>query len=163
MDRHTLHLPETMNTTEITYDFESTLACVGKAVLAASETAARAGFDAEQCRQIGSAVREAVVNAVVHGNGNNAAKRVCISLESTSAGLTIAVGDEGPGFDPAGLPDPVAPENLLKKSGRGIFLIRAFMDEVEFAVHSGGSDLIMTKFVRGCGRDTNHPSKEPTQ
>jgi serine/threonine-protein kinase RsbW len=167
MDRHTMHAPEAMNATEATYVFESTLACVGKAELAAGEAASRCGFSEEDCRHIAAAVREAVMNAVVHGSQSDPVRRVTVALESTAASLTVAVRDEGRGWDPATVPDPLAPENLLKSSGRGIFLIRAFMDEVRFATFAHGSEIMMTKFVRGSGRGanytSNHPSKEPSQ
>ncbi len=99
------------------------------------------------------AVREATVNAVLHGNRYDPAKRVTVSFESTAEALTIAVRDEGPGLDPATLPDPLAPENLLKQSGRGIFLIRTFMDEIHFRNLSPGTEITMIKFVRGPDRD----------
>jgi serine/threonine-protein kinase RsbW len=73
--------------------------------------------------------------------------------------LTITVRDQGSGLDAKRIPDPLAPENLLKSSGRGIFLIRAFMDEVRFSDLSPGTEITMTKFVRGPVRD----DKEATQ
>ncbi len=66
--------------------------------------------------------------------------------------MTVSVRDEGLGLDPTGLPNPLAPENLLKQSGRGIFLIRAFMDEVRFRSLSPGTEIMMTKHVRGSDR-----------
>ena len=78
-----------------------------------------------------------------------------ISFETTPEALTVAVRDEGEGLDPATLPDPLAPENLLKQSGRGIFLIRAFMDEIHFRTLSPGTEITMIKYVRGPGRDGN--------
>ncbi len=83
-----------------------------------------------------------------------------VSFDSTPDALTVAVRDEGPGLDPATLPDPLAPENLLKQSGRGIFLIRTFMDEIHFRTLSPGTEVIMIKFVRGPGRGG---SKEDNQ
>ncbi len=83
-----------------------------------------------------------------------------VSFDHTPDALTVAVRDEGPGLDPATLPDPLAPENLLKESGRGIFLIRAFMDEIHFQMMSPGTEVIMIKFVRGPGRGG---SKEDNQ
>jgi serine/threonine-protein kinase RsbW len=150
---------DAMNATRVCYAFESTLASVNKAEQAAREAAVRCGFDADECDRIEVATREAAVNAVIHGNHQDPAKRVTVRIESTAGSLTIAVRDEGMGLDPAAVPDPLAPENLLNGSGRGLFLIRAFMDEVRFAVLSPGSEIIMTKFVRGPGRD----AKEPTQ
>jgi serine/threonine-protein kinase RsbW len=148
MHRQITHAPEGTNVTEATYVFESTLSCVGKAELAAGEAAGRCGFSEPDCRHIATAVREAVINAVVHGNCLDSAKHVTLALESTPARLTVTVTDEGPGWDPATAPDPLAPENLLKDSGRGIFLIRAFMDQVRFSVLAPGGKVTMTKFVR---------------
>jgi serine/threonine-protein kinase RsbW len=142
-----------MNATRVSYTFESTLASVNKAEQAAGEAAAKSGFDEDECGRIAMAVREATVNAILHGNRYDPDKRVTICFETTSSTLTIAVRDEGPGLDPAALPNPLAPENLLKQSGRGIFLIRAFMDEVGFRSLSPGTEITMIKNVRGPGRD----------
>jgi serine/threonine-protein kinase RsbW len=166
MDRHTMNAQRiamnarsALRATRVCYVFESTLASVSKAEQAASEAAALSGFDEQECIRIAAAVREAAVNAVVHGNRCDAAKHVTVSFESAPGSLNIAVRDEGSGFDPAGVADPLASENLLKGSGRGIFLMRAFMDQVRFAVQSPGSEVILTKFVRGESRG----AKEPTQ
>ncbi len=106
------------------------------------------------------AVREATLNAVLHGNRYDPAKRVTVSFDITPDALTVAVRDQGPGLNPFTLPDPLAPENLLKESGRGIFLIRAFMDEIHFRTMSPGTEIIMIKSVRGPGRGS---SKEDNQ
>ena len=149
-----------MNATRVSYTLESTLASVNKAEQAAAEVAAKSGFDPDESGRIAMAVREATVNAVLHGNHYDSAKRVTVSFETTADALTVAVRDEGPGLDPATVPDPLAPENLLKQSGRGIFLIRAFMDEIHFRALSPGTEITMVKFVRGPNRDG---SKEATQ
>jgi serine/threonine-protein kinase RsbW len=151
-----------MNVTRVSYVLESTLASVSKAEQASFELAARSGFDKNECAHIAMAVREATMNAVVHGNRRDPSKRVTVSCENTPQSLTIAVRDEGPGLDPATLPDPLAPENLLKQSGRGIFLIRTFMDEVDFKNISPGTEIIMTKRMGGQGRDGN-ADREATQ
>jgi serine/threonine-protein kinase RsbW len=149
-----------MNATRVSYTLESTLASVNKAEQSALELAAKSGFDEDECGRISMAVREATVNAVLHGNHYDPAKRVTVSFEVTPSALTVAVRDEGSGLDPASVPDPLAPENLLKQSGRGIFLIRAFMDEIHFRSLSPGTEITMVKFVRGSDRDGN---KEATQ
>ena len=149
-----------MNATRVSYTLDSTLASVNKAEQSAAEIAARSGFNEDESGRISMAVREATVNAVLHGNHYDADKRVTIFFESTPEALTVAVRDEGDGLDPATLPNPLAPENLLKESGRGIFLIRAFMDEVRFRSISPGTEITMIKFVRGAGRDA---SKEGNQ
>jgi serine/threonine-protein kinase RsbW len=149
-----------MNATRVSYTLESTLASVNKAEQAAMELAAKSGFDEDECGRVSMAVREATVNAVLHGNRYDATKRVTISFETTPEALTVSVRDEGEGLDTANIPDPLAPENLLKQSGRGIFLIRAFMDEIRFRALSPGTEITMIKFVRGPNRDG---SKEATQ
>jgi serine/threonine-protein kinase RsbW len=91
------------------------------------------------------AVREAIVNAVVHGNDYDPHKQINASFETTSDSLVIRIADEGPGLDPDSVPDPLAPENILRGSGRGIFLIRAFMDEVHFRQLHPGTELTLIK------------------
>jgi len=140
-----------MNATRVSYTLESTLASVNKAEQAAAEVAAKSCFDPDDCGRIAMAVREATVNAILHGNHYDPAKRVTVSFESTPEALTVAVRDEGAGLDPATLPNPLAPENLLKQSGRGIFLIQTFMDEIHFRNLSPGNEITMIKFIRAPG------------
>jgi len=149
-----------MNATRVSYSLQSTLASINKAEKTAAEVAAKSGFEPEECDRIALAVREAMVNAVLHAHCFDPAKRVALCFESTPESLTITVRDQGPGFDVSKVPDPIAPENLLKSSGRGIFLIRAFMDEIRFQNMSPGTEVVMIKFVRGEGRDG---SKEDNQ
>jgi serine/threonine-protein kinase RsbW len=90
------------------------------------------------------AVQEAVANAIRHGCGGDAAKRVVCSLRCDDTGeAVVVVRDPGPGFDPGAVADPLAGANILKPSGRGIFLMRALMDDVQFA--DGGRELRMRK------------------
>ena len=117
---------------------ESTLQSVDKAEELAMQEASRAGFDEEGQQQIGMAVRECTVNAVVHGNRYSKNKKVHLDIEWSNHGLAVTVGDEGAGFDMNSLPDPLAPENLLKQSGRGLLLIRTFMDECDLHPRPGG-------------------------
>ncbi len=152
------------NATRVSYTLESTLESVNTAEQAALELAAKTGFDPDECGRIGIAVREAMINAILHGNRYDPAKHVTICFESTPESLTIAVRDEGPGLDPASLPDPLAPENFLKSSGRGIFLIRAFMDEVGFPSVATGAEITMTKFLRtpagGSAKESRDDAKD---
>ncbi len=150
----------TMNATRVSYTLDSTLASVNKAEQAVTEVAAKSGFDEDECGRIAMAVREAAVNAVLHGNRYDPTKRVTVSFETIPDSLTITVRDEGPGLDPSLIPDPLAPENLLKQSGRGIFLIRAFMDEVRFRDMSPGTEITIIKFVRGPYRDGNKEANQ---
>lgn len=97
-----------------------------------------AGFDDEACHYMSVAVRESVVNAIKHGNKLDEARRVAIEFLLGDKVVEIHVQDQGEGFDPKSVPDPVAEENLLKAYGRGIFFMRSFMDEVRFAFPDGG-------------------------
>lgn len=125
---------------------DSTLESADHAEEIAVALAKRAGFDEEDLTKIGMAVRESVVNAVVHGNRYNANKKVWFSVTQNTEKLTVRITDEGEGFEYEQLPDPLAAENLFRSSGRGIFLIRSFMDEVEIrrGAH-GGMELILVK------------------
>src|SRR5467141_4144164 len=110
---------------------DSTLESVDQAERLALELARESGFSEEDLDRIGMSVRECMVNAVVHGNRYNARKKVRLTVSRTADRLTIVIADEGEGFDMASLPDPLANENLLRHSGRGILLIQAFMDEFQ--------------------------------
>lgn len=87
------------------------------------------GFEEEDLHKIGIAVREAAVNAVVHGNRYSSKKRVHLEVLQSPDSLKVRIGDEGDGFDRSSIPDPLADENLLRHSGRGMLLVQAFMDE----------------------------------
>jgi serine/threonine-protein kinase RsbW len=126
---------------------DSTLSSVDHAEEIAAGMAQIVGFDEDDLMKIGIAVREAVVNAIVHGNRYNEHKKVRFSVVKHSERLTVRVADEGEGFDFEHLPDPLAPENLMRASGRGIFLIRSFMDELEIRhLELGGTELVLTKY-----------------
>lgn len=110
--------------------------------------AAIMGFDEEATHYLGVAVRESVVNAIKHGNRLDEAKRVSVDFDLHPEALEVQVRDEGAGFDPGAVPDPVAPENLLKSDGRGIFFMRSFMDDVAYTFpRKGGTVVRMTKRV----------------
>ncbi len=105
--------------------------------------------DSEMEHWIGMALREAVANAIKHGNRLDTRKRVYLAFEGEGDELTIVVGDEGEGFDPARVADPLAPENHMRTSGRGIFYIKTFMDEVGFSRgERGGTVLTMRKNLK---------------
>jgi serine/threonine-protein kinase RsbW len=106
------------------------------------------GFDEDTAHWIGMSVRESVTNAIQHGNKLDQSKKVDIRFDVASDQLEISVKDQGPGFQVNDLPNPLDPENLLKPSGRGIFYIRSFMDEVEFRpLSQGGMEVHMVKKV----------------
>jgi len=110
------------------------------------------GLDDDARHWVSVAIRESVINAIKHGNRNDATKHVFVDLETPSQGepgLMIRVRDEGEGFDPEEIADPLATENLLKANGRGIFLIRSFMDSVQLRrAPEGGMEIRMTKRVQ---------------
>jgi serine/threonine-protein kinase RsbW len=92
------------------------------------------------------AIREAVTNAVVHGNKQDEAKQVRVDIKSSEKEIEISVHDAGAGFNPTDVPDPTADENLLKASGRGIFFMRTFVDDVQwFNPPEGGTTVKMIK------------------
>ncbi|HBC46761.1 MAG TPA: ATP-binding protein [candidate division Zixibacteria bacterium] len=94
------------------------------------------------------AVTELVNNAIKHGNKGNLAKKVTVSLHFANGVAQATVGDEGEGFDPESIPNPIAEENLLKAIGRGIFIVKSLMDKVEFAFPAtGGTRITITKKV----------------
>jgi serine/threonine-protein kinase RsbW len=117
---------------------DSTLESVDKVEELVIQEAGKAGFEEDDQHQIGMAVRECAVNAVVHGNRYSSKKHVHIEIQRTAEALTVIIGDEGDGFAMTSLPDPLAPENLLKQSGRGLLLIRAFMDDFDLHPREGG-------------------------
>ena len=115
-------------------DFYSTYEMLDFVQVASDHLGRLSGLDDDALHWVGVAVRESVINAIKHGNRDDERKHVYVEFtplsNSTPAGIAIRVRDEGPGFDPANIPDPLAPENILKSSGRGIFFMRSFMDDV---------------------------------
>jgi serine/threonine-protein kinase RsbW len=111
------------------------------------EVAAGARLEDETLYWVGMALREALANAIMHGNKLNPEKRVFVRMKVEPAGrLAIEVEDEGDGFDPSRLTDPTSPENLLRESGRGVFYMRHFMDEVTFSPGGrGGTRVALVK------------------
>ncbi len=142
----------------VTYRMESTLESVNKAEEMADRIAAQAGMDEDTRSGVSMAVREAMINAVLHGNAYDTNKRVNLTLEHKGQELIVTVTDEGTGFVPEEVPDPLAPENLLKGSGRGIFLMRAFMDEVRFRKLHPGTEIILIKRLQSSDLDRQEAS-----
>lgn len=106
------------------------------------------GFDEDSAHWIGMSVRESVTNAIQHGNKLDPNKKVEILYEIAADRIGITVRDQGKGFRIDDLPNPLEPENLLKPSGRGIFYIRSFMDQVDFRMQpQGGMEVYMLKRV----------------
>src|SRR6266436_1759675 len=133
----------------VSYTLDSTLETVDSAEQAAGKVATEAGFDEDEVMRISMAVREAAVNAVLHGNAYDPSKKVNVDFVSDGHDLVITIRDQGKGLDLEKIPDPLAPENLLKTSGRGIFLIRSFMDQVEIHPTQTGTEIKLIKHVHG--------------
>ena len=138
----------------LTLALKSTMESVSEVEAAAEKLAAEAGLDEDGQFHVAMAAREAAVNAVLHGNEYDPAKQVTASFENTGEALVIKVTDQGKGLDPATLPDPLAPENLLRGTGRGIFLIRSFMDEVHFRQLNPGTELTLVKHLAPAAGET---------
>ena len=138
-------------TGRLSFSLTSTMESVAKVEAAAEKLAAEAGLDEDERFHVTMAAREAAVNAVLHGNEYDPAKQIAASFENTGAALVITIADQGKGLDPETLPDPLAPENLLRGAGRGIFLIRAFMDEVHFRQLHPGTELTLVKHLASAG------------
>ena len=109
---------------------------------AIDEAIAERGADEDARHWIGLAVREAVANAIKHGNRQDAEKRVDVELRFSNGFVDIVVTDQGSGFQPEEVRDPLAPENLFKSNGRGIFYMKRFMDDVSYATHPGGGTVV---------------------
>lgn len=102
------------------------------------------GLDQEKINGLLLAVTEATTNAIIHGNKNNKLKLVRISVFVENSTVTIIIKDEGKGFDPSIVPDPTDPENLLKDSGRGLYLMRVYMDGLTYNQTPEGTETILT-------------------
>ena len=104
-------------------------------------------FDEETTEQVNLAVIEAGTNAIRHGNENNPEKKAFFRFCLEEDKLTISVKDSGSGFDPEEVGDPLSPENFMQPCGRGIFLMRALMDEVEYCIdESSGTEVRLVKY-----------------
>ena len=126
--------------------------------------ATEAGFGEDDLQQVSMAVRESMVNAVLHGNQYDPQKKAGLRLELQNGALVITITDEGPGFELTDVPDPLAQENLLRHSGRGIFLIRAFMDELTVRrLVPRGTEVRMVKYRSAETAETNEGDQAPTQ
>lgn len=130
----------TEETTELA--LPSRIEAIEDAAAEAAEFISRSGIEPEAGFGIDMAVREAVTNAVLHGNRQDESKLVVVQFKSSASAIEITVRDEGSGFNPESVPDPTDPRNLLKTSGRGILFMRTFMDEVEWSHHPEGGTVV---------------------
>ena len=124
---------------------------VSQVEAAAEKLAGEAGLNENERFRVTMAVREAAINAVLHGNQYDPAKQIAVSFENTGKALVFTIADQGRGLDAEKLPDPLAPENLLRGTGRGIFLIRSFMDEVHVRQLHPGTELTLVKHLAPAG------------
>lgn len=128
--------------------YSSTLESVDQAEAEILAAAAAAGFDEDEQHRIGMAVRECMVNAVVHGNRYNRNKRVAVNVSLAGRQFTVRITDQGEGFEIQEVPDPLQDNNLLRHSGRGLFLMGAFMDDVKVRkVPPSGTEVTLVKNV----------------
>ena len=125
------------------------LESVEEAAIQAGNFAKEVGFSDEDIYAIDMAVREAMANAVKHGNLLDESKQVEMTLNNAPRGLEISIRDFGVGFDVEAIPDPTNPENLLKATGRGILFMRNFMEEVEWERHPQGGMVVKMCKLRG--------------
>ena len=130
-------------------EFTSTFEMVDFVEVVGGHVSRDIGLDEDAIHWVGVAIRECVINAIKHGNRHDASKRVFVDFATAMnqvPEMIIRVRDQGQGFDPEAVADPLAPENLLKGSGRGIFLIRSFMDEVDLQrAPQGGMEVRMVR------------------
>ena len=135
---------------------DSTLDAVSEVENLAWETAHRAGFRDLSLDHISLAVHETAANAVIHGNRFSPVKKIFVEISVDRDGIEITIGDEGEGFDSRTLPDPFAPQGLLRGSGRGIYLAKALMDEHRVqSRNGGGTQITLIKYFdqRECVED----------
>ena len=145
------------NGTTVRLDFRSAFDMLDFVQVVSDHIGRLAGLDEDALHWVSVAVRESVINAIKHGNQNDEQKRVFVEFTrlNEAGGVAIRVRDEGPGFDPDSLPDPLAPENMLKSSGRGIFLIKNFMDEMRLQrAPEGGMEMVMVKRIQAQASET---------
>lgn len=134
-------------------EFSSSLDMLDVVAVLSDHVGRMVGLDEDAVHWVSMAVRESVINAVQHGNRGDLSKRVFVEFMSGRGpgpdSLTVRVRDEGEGFDPERVADPLAVENVLKSRGRGVFLMRSFMDEVVLQrASAGGMEVRMVKHLR---------------
>ncbi len=131
-------------------NFESTLASIDAAELIVERMAQISGFDEDQVYQIGMGVRETMVNAICHGNQLGSAKTVSFDASIDENCMQVIVTDQGEGFDQSQVADPLEEEQLMRGSGRGLLIVRAFFDEVEVGPGSGSGTRV--RLVKYCAQ-----------
>lgn len=128
------------------------------------DSLARLGMDEDAQHWVDVAVREALANAIKHGNEQDSSKQVHVDLTLDGEEVVIRVEDEGVGFDPDHLGDPLAPENLLRPNGRGIFYMKTFMDGIQYGSGSGGGTMVtLRKRITGKGAEPRQDHEEGSE
>ena len=110
-------------------------------------------LSADTTHAISMALREGMANAIKHGNAGDEGKRVSITMEVEADVFRMRIADEGQGFRPDQVADPLAPENRLKTSGRGIFYMKTFMDDVRYDFSLGGTQVVLEKKLVAAGQE----------
>ena len=132
--------------TTVRLEMPSRLEMLDQAGELVAQLAEVGGFDEDSRLDIQVAVHESMVNAIRHGNRGDEARRVTLEVDLGQSGLEIRVRDQGQGFDPTSVPDPLRLENLCRSSGSGILLMKALMDAVAFRRYpSGGMEVAMRR------------------
>ena len=134
-------------------EFSSTFEMLDFVQVVGDHLARGVGLDEDARHWLSVSIRESVINAIKHGNRNDASKRVFVEFDVAATAdvpeIAIRIRDQGEGFDPERVASPLEPENLLKSGGRGIFLIRGFMDDVQLRrAPEGGMEVRLVKRVR---------------
>lgn len=130
---------------ENTYVFPSKIEYLEKIEAISEKIASRAGMDESASDDLSIAVTELVNNAIHHGNKDNKNKNVTVTFFPGKKQIKVSIRDEGNGFDPSSVKDPVAPENLLAESGRGIYLVKALMDDLKINITGSGTEIVIIK------------------
>lgn len=126
------------------------------------ETLTRLDVSGKVSYEVGMAVREAVANAIEHGNRSEPDRKVQVEMDLLPGELVVKVCDEGDGFDPNRVADPLKGTNLLKAGGRGILFMREFMDKIDYTFHhNGGTEVTLRKQVSGGPADSNYQEEAP--
>ena len=128
-----------------TISFPSDVEYLEKIEKTSAKIASKAGFDESTVDDISIALTELVNNAIHHGNKNDTNKKVIVSFSVDEKKLSISISDEGAGFSPTSISNPVHPDNLMADNGRGIYLVRALMDNVEYKISETGTEVIISK------------------
>lgn len=107
------------------------------------EVAKKVNLNEDKYNNVALAVAEAISNSIKHGNKNDKSKKVNIKIKTEDDKLIIILKDQGKGFDPAKIPDPTQPENILKDSGRGLFIMRSLLDDLRYNFTPDGTEIIL--------------------